>query len=268
MANTPKVFVLCDNNCKYEGMTKEQILTAIMQAVENGEITDINTGFVSTIKTINNVALKFFVGEKAAYDALKEEEKTGLFAIITNDSTKEDFTKLLEELKTSTEENKAAIDTINKGALSAVEIKPTAETPIKVGDTITIELPYGKTLDNLTGAAIKYSDNGLNGVPVEIGGGKRECKLSGVGTLKEYYQYGQMAAQYGKTYRHYIGLEFEQGENNKVNVKLTLCGYEFTEYRKRSLAYTYGQFILHDEGTKVLQVREATGTDYIKLYFL
>lgn len=95
---TPKVYVLCDQNCKYEGMTKEQILTAIMQAVSEGTISNIDAGFVSSIKTINGETLRFFVGTQAEYDALSETDKNGLFAIITNDTTKEFIIDKLEEL--------------------------------------------------------------------------------------------------------------------------------------------------------------------------
>ena len=101
MAATPKVYVICDQNCKFEGMTKEQILTAIAQAVETGTIGDLDTGFITTIKTINGTPLKFFVGEQAAYDALTEEEKNNLFAIITNDTTKEGLLTDIEQLKTT-----------------------------------------------------------------------------------------------------------------------------------------------------------------------
>ena len=86
---TPKVYLLCDANCRWEGMTKEQILTAIAQAVETGEVRDIDTGFIQTIKTINGVPLQFFVGEQAIYDGLTDEQKKNLFAIITDDKTKD-----------------------------------------------------------------------------------------------------------------------------------------------------------------------------------
>lgn len=85
MAATPTVYVICDQNCKFEGMTKEQILTAIVQAVETGEIRDVDTGFITTIKTINGVPLKFFCGERWQYEELSEEEKENLYAIITNE---------------------------------------------------------------------------------------------------------------------------------------------------------------------------------------
>lgn len=101
MAATPTVYVICDQNCKFEGMTKEQILTAIAQAVETGTIGDLDTGFITTIKTINGTPLKFFVGEQAEYDALTAEEKEGLFAIITNDATKAGLLEAIKDLQTN-----------------------------------------------------------------------------------------------------------------------------------------------------------------------
>lgn len=101
MATTPTVYVICDQNCKFEGMTKEQILTAIMQAVNEGTIGNIDAGFITTIKTINGRPLKFFAGEQAEFDALTDEEKNDLFAIITNDVTKEGIIAAIEELQTN-----------------------------------------------------------------------------------------------------------------------------------------------------------------------
>lgn len=115
MGATPTVYVICDQNCKFEGMTKEQILTAIMQAVNNGVIGDIDAGFITTIKTINGVALKFFVGEQAGYDALTAEEKKDLFAIITNDTTKEDFNEAIKKALEAADGNSRAIEKIVDG---------------------------------------------------------------------------------------------------------------------------------------------------------
>ena len=102
--STPTVYVICDQNCKFEGMTKEQILTAIVQAVNEGTISNIDTGFVTTIKTINGAPLKFFVGEQSDYDALPEAQKKNLFAIITNDTTKEGIYNAIRELQTNYQE--------------------------------------------------------------------------------------------------------------------------------------------------------------------
>ena len=94
---TPNVYVICDNNCKYEGMTKEQILAAIAQAIETGTVGDCDTGFITTIKTINGQPLRFFVGEQSEYEALTDKEN--LFAIITNDTTKESIIAAVETLQ-------------------------------------------------------------------------------------------------------------------------------------------------------------------------
>ncbi len=110
MADERKYYVLCEQNCKFEGMTKEQILTAITQAVNEGTIGDIDTGFITTIKTINDKALKFFVGTQSEYEALTDAQKANVFALITNDTTKE---ALLESIR-RLEEEKANTDDLRQ----------------------------------------------------------------------------------------------------------------------------------------------------------
>ena len=101
---TPIVYVVCDQNCKFESMTKEQIYAAIMQAVETGEIRDVDAGFVSKVKTINGKYIKFFIGSSDEYEALSEaEKKDGLFAIITNDTSKEELLQLVYDLSEAVE---------------------------------------------------------------------------------------------------------------------------------------------------------------------
>jgi len=77
-----KKYCYCENNCKYETLDKEEILAAIAQAVESGTVGECDTGFITTIKTINGQPLKFFVGTQAEYAALSDEQKQNLFAII------------------------------------------------------------------------------------------------------------------------------------------------------------------------------------------
>lgn len=97
-------------------MTKEQILTAITQAVSTGEITDVDTGFVRTIKTINGLPLKFFVGAQSEYDELSTADKQNLFAIITNDTTKEGLQTAIEELQNAVKGVKTRVNNIENGA--------------------------------------------------------------------------------------------------------------------------------------------------------
>lgn len=93
------VYALCDQNCKYETLTKEQIYALVAQAVETGVIGDCDTGFITTIKTINNVALKFFVGKQTEYNALSDSDKQGLFAIITDDPSASSITAIIDEFR-------------------------------------------------------------------------------------------------------------------------------------------------------------------------
>ena len=61
---------------------------------------DSSTGIISVlgIKTINDVLLRFFVGTQALYDTLTEEQQKDVFAIITDDPTKERIENTLSEL--------------------------------------------------------------------------------------------------------------------------------------------------------------------------
>lgn len=51
------------------------------------------------VTTINGDILKFFVGTQAQYDALDNEDKEGLFAIISDDKTKEEIFAAIEGMK-------------------------------------------------------------------------------------------------------------------------------------------------------------------------
>lgn len=106
--STPTVYVLCDQNCKREGMTKEQILAAITQAVESHEISDVDTGFVTTLKTVNGIALSFFIGTQEAWAQWPSDQKDGVFAIFTNDTTG-------DAIKLDIEQLQAAVDNILDG---------------------------------------------------------------------------------------------------------------------------------------------------------
>lgn len=83
--------VISDDKCLFESMTKEQILAAIVQAVETHQITDVDTGFVQTIKEQNHgTGLKFWIGSTAEYNALQSIEQD-VFYILTDDTELEDM---------------------------------------------------------------------------------------------------------------------------------------------------------------------------------
>lgn len=98
MSDAKKFYCFCSSNCKYETMTKEQILAAIAQAVESGEIRDVDTGFVTKVKEKNvGDYVSFWVGTKAQYNALKSRE-TNCVYIITDDTATEELATAVNNL--------------------------------------------------------------------------------------------------------------------------------------------------------------------------
>jgi len=67
----------------------EEIAVALSNNPDFADIVVEACGGQTKITTINGIALKFFVGTQAEYEALNDEQKQNLFAIITDDTTKE-----------------------------------------------------------------------------------------------------------------------------------------------------------------------------------
>lgn len=66
-----KFYVVCDDDCRHEGMTREQILTAIEQAVEQGYVSDPDSAVFSKIKELREGAsTRVWVGTEAQFNAL------------------------------------------------------------------------------------------------------------------------------------------------------------------------------------------------------
>lgn len=88
-------FVRGESKSNYEGMTKEQILAAITQAVEDGTVSDIDAGFITKIKEINKgYQLRFWVGTSAEYNAIETSENNVLY-IKTDDTSAADISAQL-----------------------------------------------------------------------------------------------------------------------------------------------------------------------------
>lgn len=92
------VFVRGESNSNFEAMTKEQVLAAIVQAVEGGTVGNIDTGFVTTIKEQNKgQGLMFWVGTSAEYNALTTKPDNVLY-IKTDDTSAADINAAINEL--------------------------------------------------------------------------------------------------------------------------------------------------------------------------
>lgn len=96
-------YVICGDGCKFESMTKEQILTAIQQAVSTGEIKDVNAGIITTIREKNkNAGLSFWYGTTAEYNAIPKKDDN-CYYIITDSTEKDDIYAAIESCKKETE---------------------------------------------------------------------------------------------------------------------------------------------------------------------
>ena len=92
-----RFWVFCDDNCKFEAMTKEQVLNAIAEATGQ-TITDIDEAFITKIKEQNgNRNLKFWIGTKAQYNAIQTPDNDVAY-IITDDDPLEDITESLIDI--------------------------------------------------------------------------------------------------------------------------------------------------------------------------
>ena len=115
MADEQKYYVLRSDKCMFESMTREQILTAIEQAVEFGVVHDVNSGFITRIQEQNgNSPLKFWVGTQAEYNKISEPVK-GCFYIISDDTDYEDIMNAINDLREEVKSLKTQINNMAGG---------------------------------------------------------------------------------------------------------------------------------------------------------
>ena len=125
-------YVIGNNKCLYEGMTKEEILAAITQAVETHEITDVDTGFVTKLKEYNrNVQVTYWIGTQNEYDALQSIEPNRLYfisddtfgadvaaAIANANASIESMSNTLSNIQTATVTSDWAYEHVDSGTLT------------------------------------------------------------------------------------------------------------------------------------------------------
>lgn len=100
-------YVICEDNCKFESMTKEQIVSAI--AASTGHTPsdqEIDSAFITKIKEMNaNNQLQWWVGTEAQYNAISEKDIHTLY-IITDSNDYEDLVAAVEVLENRVETKK------------------------------------------------------------------------------------------------------------------------------------------------------------------
>lgn len=172
MADNRKYYVICEDNCKFEGMTKEQICAAIYNAVNDGSIGDIDAGFITTIKTINGNPLKFFVGTQNEYERLNEDQRENLFAVITNDTAKDGIDERLDTLSLALEQLAPKVNELERtvgGWNTGATVVPNAENANGLSMPLCATLAYNSsnTMITLTPNTIYFVLATVEGAPVK-----------------------------------------------------------------------------------------------------
>lgn len=91
MAESDKVYVYDEAKNAHEGMTKEQVITAIENMEATGSPGDVDAGFITKIKEMNKQGyIRFWAGTMAEFNALAEKDPETLY-LFTDDPTVEDL---------------------------------------------------------------------------------------------------------------------------------------------------------------------------------
>lgn len=185
-----KFYLICDDDCKYEGMTKEQIFAAIAEAtgnVPNG----VDDAFISSVVNQNSGgAIKLWMGTTAEYNILKnagnlDEDTyyirtdggeietvdvksggTGLTAVGTNNFIAGTGTEKMQEL--SPAEVRALINALPKNPTSIEMIPP--ENSAHGG---FIDFHYNGSTKDYTSRIIESAQGVINITPALQAGGSK-----------------------------------------------------------------------------------------------
>ena len=127
MADERKFYVYCDDDCKFESMTKEQIIAAIAEATGNTP-TEIDNAFITKIKEMNaGKSVMFWVGTEAEFNALSPapEVKTirikisedGMLYICNDNSENENYVPTTRKINGKELTEDIEIDAESVGAI-------------------------------------------------------------------------------------------------------------------------------------------------------
>ena len=120
-----KYYCFCADNCKFETMTKEQILAAIAQAAADGLVFDADAAFITKVKEGNaGDYVTFWAGTQAQYNALGNIDPYCLY-IITDSTEGADLAKAAEAAQAAIDEHAANKE--NPHEVTAAQVGAAAE---------------------------------------------------------------------------------------------------------------------------------------------
>lgn len=137
-------YCFCGDNCKFETMTKEQIIAAIAEATGNTP-TNIDSAFITKVKEQNKGnALAFWIGTTAEYNALETKDDL-CFYIKTDDTTLDDINKAIELINKNLAALEATTPNFKRLLTSADNMNDIKEDGVFYCQTISCpaNYPYG-----------------------------------------------------------------------------------------------------------------------------
>lgn len=169
-------YVIDDDDCKYEGMTKEQILSAIEQGLAQGYVSDPDSAVFSKIKEMRaNAATQIWVGTEAQFNAISPAPAVGksvvrvgadgVLYLCSDDSTLND---LSEHLNDTNNPHDVTLDQVIGGNTLPVKNGGTGAS-----DAATARNNLGVTPTNIGAATASHGHNlqDLSGTaPISKGG--------------------------------------------------------------------------------------------------
>lgn len=243
MEDERKYYVLCGDNCKFEGMTKEQILTAVEQAISTGEIKDVNSGFITTIKEQNrNDGLKFWVGTTAQYNAIAEKQDDTLY-LLTDETILTDIEKLCEETNVICKE-------VSQQSTTALEIVENCQTQLDKRNKILVKPNADISENYIYYDAGKYPFGEYRGFAFTMSKTKTSAQLTQDNT-KTFFAY---------TFIDYNGALCCEGALHFENATLRIK-FKFV-FNSDGKDYIFTQFAVF--GTNETEIAEAKKYKYLR----
>lgn len=170
-----KYYCYCESNCKYETLTKEQILSAVEQA-RSGQVIDPNAAYITKVKESNGGGyVTFWVGTQVQFNALVEKDANCVY-IVTDSTKDDDINNAIAVLQQDVSE-KADLVAVEAAFVKKADTKPIVAEAEYVRDFkatcphIT-ELYEGLTVTIVPKSSCQYTNNvtfelnGLGALPI------------------------------------------------------------------------------------------------------
>lgn len=167
-------YCFCSNDCKFETMTKEQIIAAIAEATGHTP-TNIDDAFITKIKEQNKgETVTVWLGTTAEYNALETKDDNCIY-IKTDDTTLEDVNKEIEAFEEETERRLTAFSEEIKTMQPYGDMESLVLSGMPLYGYITsdcgvlvlflpLSKPISKTVDNIIINALDVFAIGVQGI--------------------------------------------------------------------------------------------------------